>query len=244
VGDIPGTPALVLLAVAVAGSVAAVAVRARRSGGSWLAATNRNAVLVVALAAAVPVSAAVLSAIGDNLFSTRNLAASWPGFALALALLLVSAGQRLRFATAGLAVLALAIGAVKMLDEDYGRPPYEEMAEYINATSRAGDVIIDETAVISPGPLTSIDPYLRRRGPVFRSLQPQQRDHPFNVDDDVVSMDQAARRAVAAARGRRIFLATDFQRADARRPLGGYRLVEARRWPGILGIELRVYEAS
>ena len=97
-------------------------VRALRAAGPWLAATNRNAVLVVALALAVPVGAAVLSAVGDNLFSTRNLAASWPGLGLAVALLLVSSGPRLRYATAGLAVLALAIGAVKMLDEDNGAP--------------------------------------------------------------------------------------------------------------------------
>ena len=243
VSEIPGIPALILLGLAVVASLVAVLVRGRRADTPWLATTHHHAVLVAALALAVPVSAAVLSAVGDNLFSTRNLAASWPGFGLALALLLVSAGPRLRYATAGLAVLALAIGAVKMLDEDNERPPYEEMAEYINSTSRPGDVVIDETAIISPGPLSSIDPYLKRRGPVFRSLQPQQRVRPFSVDDDIPSKDEAARRAVAAAGGKRIFLATDLQRGPAKRPLGRYRLVETRRWPGILGIELRVYEA-
>ncbi len=194
------------------------------------------------LALAVPVGAAIGSAIGDNLFSTRNLAASWPGLGLAVALLLVSAGPRLRYATAGLAVLALAIGAVKLLDDQRQRPPYEEMAEYLNAKGRPGDVIIDETAVISPGPLSSIDPYLERKGPVFRSLQPQQRVRPFSVADRVPSIDQAARRALAGAKGeRRIFLATDVTRAPPRRPLGRYRQVASRRWPGLFGIEVRVY---
>lgn len=240
--DIPGTPALVLLAVAVVVAAAALLARGLRSGGPWLAATNRNAVLVVGLALAVPLGEALFSAVGSNLFSTRNLAASWPGFGLALALFLVSAGPRLRFATAGLAVLALAVGAVQMLDEDNSRPQYEKVADFINAHSRPGDVVIDETAVVSPGPLSSIDPYLERRGPVFRSLQPQQRVRPFSVADRVVPMDQAARRAVAGADGRRIFLATDPGRARVKRPLGNYRLVESRRWPGLFGVEVRMYE--
>ena len=234
--DVPGTPALILLGLACAAALVAVVVRRR------LAASNRDAVLVVVLALAVPVGAALLSAVGDDLFSTRNLAASWPGLGLAVALLLVSAGPRLRFATAGLAVLALAIGAVKLLDDNRQRPPYEEMAQYINANSRPGDVVIDETAVISPGPLSSIDPYLERRGAVLRSLQPQQRLRPFSVADRVQTMDQAARRALASAGGeRRIFLATDVTRAPLTRPLGRYRQVAARRWPGLFGIEVRVY---
>lgn len=238
---IPGTPALLMLAVAIVGASVAVMVRRRRSQGPWLAAPPRNVILVVGLALSVPVGEAVLSAIGSNLFSTRNLAASWPGFAIAVALLLVSAGPRLRVATAGLAVLALAIGAVKMLEPSNARPQYRRAAEYLNAHSTQGDVVIDETAVISPGPLSSIDPYLTRRGPVFRSLQPQERDHPFTVADPVVSMSQASRRAIAAAHGRRIFLATDIGRAALKRPVPGYRAVAKRSWPGIFGVEVVVY---
>lgn len=240
-GEVPGRPALVLLALAVVAALAAVVVRTRRSKGLALAASSRGAVLVLVLALATPVGAAVVSAIGSNLFSTRNLAASWPGLALAGGVLLVSTGPRLRILTAGLAVLALAIGAVKLLDDSRQRPPYEQMATYINAHSRPGDVVIDETAVISPGPLSSIDPYLRPQGPVLRSLQPQQRLRPFSVADPMVSMDQAARRAVERARGGRIFLATDVGRANIERPLGGYRQVEARRWPGIFDIEVRIF---
>ncbi len=221
----------------------AVSLSSPSSARRRLAASRPDALLVCALALAVPVSAAVLSAVGDNLFSTRNLAASWPGLGLAVALLLVSAGPRLRYATAGLAVFALAIGAVKLLDETRQRPPYEEMADYINARSGPGDVVIDETAAISPGPLSSIDPYLERKGPVFRSLKPQQRRRPFALGERAPTMNQAARRAVAGAEGKyRIFLATDVGRAPLKRPLGRYRLVAARRWPGLFGIEVRVYD--
>lgn len=241
VREIPGTPALVLLALAAGGAAIAVLLRARRTPGPALAARRSRVVLVVGLALAVPVGEALFSAVGSNLFSTRNLAASWPGFALALALLLVSAGPRLRMATAGLAVAALAIGAVKMLEGANSRPQFDQAAAFINAHSRRGDVVIDETAVISPGPLSSIDPYLTVRGPIYRSLQPQERDHPFTGDDPVVPVAQAARRAVAGARGHRIFLATDVTRGPLKRPLDGYRLRAVRRWPGIFGVEVRMY---
>lgn len=238
---VPGKPALAMLALGLVTALVAVVVRGRRSTGPGLAASKRGAVLMLTLALATPVGAAIMSAVGSNLFSTRNLAASWPGLALAAALLLVSAGPRLRILTAGLAVAALAIGAVKLLDDSRQRPPYEDMAAFINARSEPGDVVIDETAVISPGPLSSLDPYLERRGPVLRSLQPQQRVRPFSVEDRVVPMGEAARKAVDRARGGRIFLATDAGRAKLERPLRGYRLVSARRWPGIFDIEVRVF---
>ena len=138
-------------------------------------------------------------------------------------------------------MVGFAIGGLKMLEPANERPQYEAMAEQINREARPGDVVIDETAVISPGPLSPLDPFLRTRGPVFRSEQPQQRVRPFSVFDRKVSPDEAARRALAAARGRRIFLATDHSRAGRRRPLGRYRLVADRRYTGLIDLELQVY---
>lgn len=239
---LPGRPALILLGAAVALALAAVAVGRRRRGrAARLAAEPRYAVLLVGLALSVPLSEAVFSAIGSNLFSTRNLAASWPGFALALAALLMSAGPRLRIVTASLAVAAFAVGGLKMLETAHARPQYEAMAKAINREARPGDVVIDETAVISPGPLSHIDPFIEPRGPVLRSEQPQQHVRPFSLLDVKVAPNDAARRAVAAARGRRIFLATDAGRARRNRPLGRYRLVGDRRYPGLIALELQVY---
>ena len=102
----PAIPALVALALGG---------RARRSPGSPAAAlrgrlrrSTAALVLVIVLAASVPVGEALVSAVGSNLFGTRNLAASWPAFALCLAALLVAAGPRL-----GIAAAALAIGGVR-----------------------------------------------------------------------------------------------------------------------------------
>ena len=49
----------------------------------------------------------------SNLFGTRNLAASWPAFALCLAALLLAAGPRLGLAAAALAIGAFAIGGLQ-----------------------------------------------------------------------------------------------------------------------------------
>ena len=106
--------------------------RARRSAGLVAAALRGRLrrptaalVLVVVLAVSVPVGEALVSAVGSNLFGTRNLAASWPAFALCLAALLVAAGPRLGIAAAALAIGAFAIGGVKMLDRDFRRPDFD-----------------------------------------------------------------------------------------------------------------------
>jgi 4-amino-4-deoxy-L-arabinose transferase-like glycosyltransferase len=106
--DLPGTVGLILLAGA--GLLALV------GAYHWLRPPiDRRAVLVVALALATPVGELVASALGSNLFGTRNLAASWPAAALCIAALLVAAGPRLGIAASALAVAAMAIGVVTML---------------------------------------------------------------------------------------------------------------------------------
>jgi hypothetical protein len=77
---------------------------------------------------------------------------------------------------------------------------------------------------------------------VLRSRAPQQRDHPFNVFDAFVTPEQSARRATKLAGGARIFLVTDGAGATIHRPLGSYRLVESRVYPGLLNLVVRVYE--
>ena len=75
--------------------------------------------------------------------------------------------------------------------------------------------------MISPGPLSSIDPYLERRGPVFRSLQPQQRVRPSRSTTSAVHRCRPPGGRVAErGRQRRIFLATDLRRARAQAPAG------------------------
>jgi len=146
--------------------------------------------------------------------------------------------------TAGLAVVALGVGAVKMVDDDYARPAWKDMARFLDERRGDGDVVIDETALLSPGPLSSIDPYLARRGPVVRAGKPQQRDHPFNVFDHVTTVGEATAMAMKLARGRRIFLAPVDEASRRPHPLGRYRMVERREWPGFINAVVQIYELS
>ena len=234
--ELPGVPALLLLAVAAVLVAAGLATQR-----PWP--VGRRTGLVFALALATPVGAALFSAVGTTtVFSTRNLAASWPALALALGALVAAAGPRVRIAAAALAIACFAIGAAKMLEDRYERPHYTAVANFIERNADRGDVIIDESAVLSPGPLSHLDTVLDRRNPVLRSRAPQQRDHPFNVFDAFVTPEQSTRAATKLAGGARIFLVTDGAGATIHRPLGSYRLVESRVYPGLLNLVVRVYE--
>ena len=91
--DLPGGPALILLAVGLVVALTGVVAPACASLAAWLGSTSRS-LLVVVLAVSVPAGEAIASALGSNVFGTRNLAASWPAFALCLAAFLVAAGPR------------------------------------------------------------------------------------------------------------------------------------------------------
>ena len=241
--DVPGVPALVLLGAAVLLGLAGLVDGRRKDRlriGVWP--FDRRGALVFALALATPVGAALFSWVGSTtVFSTRNLAASWPALAVASGALVSATGSRLRIVVAALAIASFAIGAGKLLQERYERPHYTAVADFIERTARPGDVIIDESAVLSPGPLSHLDTVLDPGQRVVRSRAPAQRDHPFNVFDRFVSPDESARRALKLAHGARIFLVTDGVGVHIARPLGRYRVVETRVYPGLLKLFVQVY---
>lgn len=245
---LPGVVGLVLLALGLAAALVGLArsrVRAGR-GGRALSLDPRLG-LVVVLALAAPVGEALVSAVATHLFGTRNLAVSWPGFALALAALLLAAGPRLRLIAAALVIASFAFGAVKMLDSRFGRPDYRALARFVERRAAPGDVVI-EGAILSPGPLSGLDAALEEKLRIFRAGQPQQHDHPFAVFDPVAPLPDVGRRAAATARGHRIFVVATKERIDllARQVgdgwLGRYRRVEVATWPGILRLGVGVYE--
>jgi hypothetical protein len=209
-------------------------------------------VLIVALAVSVPVGTLLASLVGNNIIGVRNLAASWPAYALGLAALLVAAGPRLRYAAIGLALLAFAIGAVKMVDADYGRPDHHASADFIERVAQRGDVVIDATALTSPGPLSTLDTTLTSNLRVLRAGVPAQKDHPFNFQDRIVPIQEAFVNAASLAGGGDIFyvkseapntpgydqrqqaLSGDFARF-------GYRRVSSRTFPGFITAQVDVF---
>ena len=241
--EVPGTFALVLVGL---GTLVALAglVFSRGRSLAGLRSPDRRTLLIVGLALAAPVGAALFSAVGSTtIFSTRNIAASWPALALTFSVLLVSAGPWLRFVAAGLAIGCFAIGAVRLLQEPNERPHYQKAVELVEAGARPGDVVIDETGVLSPGPLTHIDPLFEGRQPVIRSRAPKEMDHPFTIFDPIVTPREASREAEAAAGGTgRIFVVTDVKGANLDRGLGSYELARRRDFPGIQYLVVQRYD--
>jgi hypothetical protein len=254
--DLPGEIALVLLAAAVVIAVAGLLrSRLRASARPAPAVPDRRVLLILVLAVSVPVGEALASALGDDVFGTRNLAASWPAFGLALGALLLAAGPRLRFAAVALAVGAFAIGAAKMVDPPFERPAFDAAADYIDREAAPGDVVIDAVVFgVSPGPLSPLDAELDRSTGVFRVGAPQQRARPFTVEDRILPTDEAVRRAVDHADGQRVFLLSvgsdtplwlsPVRQVVTRALPAQYRRVAARSYPGIVNLDVLVYAAA
>jgi 4-amino-4-deoxy-L-arabinose transferase-like glycosyltransferase len=250
---LPGTIALILFAVAVAIAAAGLASALRGAPvRAQLAGIDRRVALIIGLALATPVAEFVLGAAGNSVFSVRDLAASWPYLALTGAAALAVLPARAGTFAAGLAVLAFAVGAVKLLSAPFQRPDYQGAASYITQNARPGDVVVDETGALSPGPLTGLDVSLHRRLPIFRAEAPAERDHPFGFLDPIIPLQQGVNAAVAAARGHRVFLvsnvfATDIAGLAARvdpapsQFPARYRLTAERAYAGIGDTLVAVY---
>jgi hypothetical protein len=242
--QLPGSIALVALALALAaafGGAATTFARRRAAGAMPVAKVDRRLVLVAALALSVPIGEAVASAISTNLFGVRNLAAAWPASALLLAALVVAAGPRLRYVAAALMLTGFAIGAVKTVERRYQRPDFRGAAAFVDDHAARGDVVMDETAELSPGPYSPMDLTLDGGRTVVRSRAPQERDHPFNLFDAEVTSEEAVAKALAAAHGRRVFYVAYLR--SARFP-ASYRLVDSRTFPGFVGLRVQVYAPS
>lgn len=250
---LPGTVAVVLLGCAAIIVCAGLARRLRRDAPSPV--IDTRIWLVVALACATPLGEALVSALGNHIFGVRNLAASWPYLALGCSAAVAASGRRVSAVAAGLAIVALGLGAVKMLSTRFQRPDYQGAAAFVSDHARLGDVVVDETGALSPGPLTGLDVSLQRSLPVFRGQAPAERQHPFGFTDPIVPLHAAIRSAVASANGHRVFLVTNLLTTDIEglrarvNPApgqfpAGYRLAESQSYPGIGGTVVAVYAHS
>jgi hypothetical protein len=205
-------------------------------------------VLVVVLMLATPVGEILASATGSHIIGVRDLAGSWPYLALSAAAVTVAAGRRVGTVAAALAVVAFALAAARMLETRFARPNFQAAADYVAAHARPGDVVIDGTGPLSPGPLTGLDVTLHRRMPVIRALAPAETQHPFTFTDPIVPGPVAFVRAVAAARGARVFILSARLPVVSRGPTltpptlpGGYRLRSQRLYPGFVVTLVSIY---
>ena len=243
--EFPGVVPLILFAVGVALGIAGL-VRGGRGEPlrARLAGLDPRVVLVVLLAVSVPLGEALVSIVGTNLFSTRNLAASWPGYSLALAALLVAAGPRLRVVAIGCVLACLGAGALQLaFDEDLQRMNFKAVARLVDREARPRDVVVD-AAVITPGPISPLDLALRERHPIVRYRAPVQRSRPFGVFDLAIPDDEVIPLAVRRARGNRIFVVVRTGTVDLDDELESqdYRLVRRDRFPGVGELQVQVWE--
>lgn len=201
----------------------------RRAG--HMASPAPTSVLVVLLAAATPIGLILYSAQPDTSFLlSRNLSASVPALALAVGLLFTSLPRPFALAGAGVVLAGLAIGAAKTLDADVRRPPYRQVAQYVDAQARPGDAVLN--LPITTLARSALDPAYDL-GIFF------ERNH--EVSSPLAGADVWAR----AAKGRSVFIVTPWEHGhlDPLSP-GGYVLREERIFPGTLKLAVGRYSGE
>lgn len=250
--ELPGTPALLLTGMSIAVGLAGL-ISARRRIGPWFAATDRRIFLMLALAVATPLALMVASLVGNNIFGTRNLAASWPYLALTGAGLVTVGSTGVRVAAATLAVIAFGLGAVKMVSGAHERPNFDQVAAF--TAGEPGGVLVD-AAAFTPGPLANFD--VSDPGvPVFRLNIPEESSRPFEFLDRPTDPADLAHRAAEVAAGGPITLV----KTVSANPIAGarsaqasiatqdflaalppdYELAERREFEGFIGLQALVY---
>jgi mannosyltransferase len=243
VADLPGVPALVVLALAVAVALGGVLAAWRRGA---VRPPGRRVVLVIVLAAAAPLGEAIASALGSNIFGTRNLAASWPAFALCLAALLLAAGRRLGPAAAALAVVAFGVGGLKLLDPDFRRPDYGAAIAFIDRSAAPGDIVVDGVSLSPAGVPSTIDVAFAGRRRVLPLGRDEVRYDPFRIVALAPPAGDVVRRAARDVANGRLFLVIPPEGPLARDALAGLppgsRRVAVRSYRGINRIEVVVVE--
>jgi hypothetical protein len=166
--DLPGIVPIVLLAVALAAAAVTALVHAMRD--RVMIDASSPALLVVLLAFATPVGVLAYSALSTNLMSSRNLTASLPLMAVALGMLAAALRPWQTKVVTSVALAAMAVGAVRAMDDDYQRPDYRKLGAYVDDAARPTDAVIGIPPTSGP---FSLAVFFRRPHPLTR----------INVDD-------------------------------------------------------------
>jgi mannosyltransferase len=260
VTSLPGPVAIVMLGAGLAAALVGLALRLKRAAGSRIPfRVPAGVVLILVLAIANPIEIALYSSIGDSVWLSRNLIASWPGLALAVGALVTSGDGVVRVAAVGLVLGAFAIGASHMLGSGYQRPDYNAAAGFIDRVGREGDPVV-EVPGPTPGPLTPLGDVAlnhfgqseRERYPVLRLGYPPRerllRARPYGPSP-VPPAQAIARRAADLARGRRLFVVVPGPRPNVKALLAPFRealprrlhRVETKRFSGLLPVTVVAY---
>lgn len=142
--ELPGTIGLFLLAVLAVLAVAAVVHRPAALGA--VPSVRSEPGLMIILAAATPIGLLLYALLGTNLWSAdRELSASSPALIVVLALLLGALARAAPrwLATAAIGAMAalLLVIAVQSVDANNQRPPYREVAQYLDRVAGENPVV-------------------------------------------------------------------------------------------------------
>jgi len=184
-----------------------------------------RSLLILALAAAAPAGTALFSALGDDMFLTRNLISSLPALVLAFAALLTALPRRLFAVAVALALTAFGLGAAGTLNPDTRRPQFDQVASFIEREANSGDVVVQQFQL---PPRSHLEVYLDPDVPLVN-----------------LSEARAALRALEARGGRVFYVRPEIQNVPAiEPPTAGlaYHLVERHTWDGLVPITVLVYE--
>jgi mannosyltransferase len=160
--DMPGDTALMLMGLGIAIGLVGIAIAIAR-GAARLPA--EGTVLIAILALSTPVLAGIYSAVSVSVFLPRNLIASSPGLALALAAIVTAPTRRALWVPAtALLIAGFAIAGTRMLEDDLHRPDYKGVAAFI-ADHDGGPAVTVDAPAVSPGPITALDAALTPNDP-------------------------------------------------------------------------------
>lgn len=214
------------LALAAYGALAAAREwRPGRDGRRWI-------ILFAMAAIAAPVGIAAASALGDDMYVPRNLASSWPAWALLLAALLTVGAGWVRAAALTLVLGAFAYGAIETTRDHWQRPAVQEAAEYVQASAGDGDVVLDAVGYSTAG---------GEDLPIARTFEIA---YEGEIEPTAaVAPEEVRAAAAAAAGGRLIVVGSPFTLAAVREAagLGDSALESARTFDGLLETRVEIY---
>ncbi len=159
--QLPGRPALVLIALAGAIVVVAAVLAFRRHGAPPRPRSDSPLILLVILALATPVGLAVYGAFGEDLFGPRNLSASIPALAVVVAALVTAVPARVAAVAATLLLAGLALGVVAFFDPDRRRPEYKQAVQYLEDRAGPADPVVATDR-------DALNAYFERKHAVYR----------------------------------------------------------------------------
>ncbi len=166
VGELPGEPALIAIAVGIAIGLVGAARPTERPTDWW---RSRRFLLVVVLAFAVPLGNVIYSLVSVDILTPRNLITSWPGWALLLGAVVTRPSGRWRLAAAAFVLGGFVAGTAMMLNPDNQRPDYTQAAAYLLSHATSAEPIVDAPAN-SPGTKQALEIAMADRGAGDRTI--------------------------------------------------------------------------